>query len=183
MVREAAGAHIFDEGCLYRQPVQSGCAGSLYSPGWSRARARAHARLAGLPASSRPAAGQLQANSRPAASSRPAAGQQQASSSPAAGQQQQASSRPAPGPEKPNSSKAAGCQIPYKILCKMLPQTRFQTSGSPGTVFEVSGMSSQRRRQVILKHLFSSRKNRFLVKKYMFYAVKPMFCFKNICCT
>ena len=58
-----------------------------------------------------------------------------------------------PGPEKPNSSKTAGCQIPYKILCKMLAQTRFQASGSPGTVFEVPGDSSQRRRQAILTRL------------------------------
>ena len=35
----------------------------------------------------------------------------------------------------------------------MLPQTRFQASGSPGTVFEVPGDSSQRRRQAILTRL------------------------------
>ena len=46
-----------------------------------------------------------------------------------------------PGPEGPNFSKTAGCQKPYKILCKMLRQTRFQASGRPGTVFEVSGGS------------------------------------------
>ena len=45
-----------------------------------------------------------------------------------------------PGPESPNFSKTAGCQKPYKILYKMLRQTRFQASGSPGTVFEVPGL-------------------------------------------
>ena len=35
----------------------------------------------------------------------------------------------------------------------MLPQTRFQASESPGTVFEVPGDSSQRRRQAILTRL------------------------------
>ena len=41
----------------------------------------------------------------------------------------------------PTFSKTAGCQMPYKILCKMLRQTRFQASGRPVTVFEVSGES------------------------------------------
>ena len=58
-----------------------------------------------------------------------------------------------PGPERPNFSKTAGCKKPYKILCKIAPQTRFQASGSPGTVFEVPGDSSQRRRQAILTRL------------------------------
>ena len=44
-----------------------------------------------------------------------------------------------PGPERPNFSKTAGCKKPYKILCKIAPQTRFRASGSPGTVFEVPG--------------------------------------------
>ena len=35
----------------------------------------------------------------------------------------------------------------------MLPQTRFQASGSPGTIFEVPGDGSQRRRQAILTKL------------------------------
>ena len=35
----------------------------------------------------------------------------------------------------------------------MLPQTRFQASGSPGTVFEVPGDSLQRHRQAILTRL------------------------------
>ena len=46
-----------------------------------------------------------------------------------------------PGLEMPKFSKTVGCQKPYKILCKMLRQTRFQASGRPGTVFEVSGGS------------------------------------------
>ena len=58
-----------------------------------------------------------------------------------------------PGPERPNFSKTAGCQKPYKIVCKMWPQMRFQASGSPGTVFEVPGERSQRRRQAILTRL------------------------------
>ena len=52
-----------------------------------------------------------------------------------------------PGPERPNFSKMAGCQKPYKIVCKIWPQIRFQASGSPGTVFEVPGERSQRRRE------------------------------------
>ena len=51
-----------------------------------------------------------------------------------------------PGPERPYFSKTAGCQKPYKILCKMLPQTQFQASGGPATVFEVPGESAQWRR-------------------------------------
>ena len=58
-----------------------------------------------------------------------------------------------PGPERPNFSKTAGCQKPYKIVCKIWPQIRFQASGSPGTVFEVPGERSQRRRQAILTRL------------------------------
>ena len=58
-----------------------------------------------------------------------------------------------PGPERPNFSKTAGCKKPYKILCKIAPQTRFQASGSPGTVFEVPGGRSQRRRKAILTRL------------------------------
>ena len=56
-----------------------------------------------------------------------------------------------PCPERPNFSKTAGCQKPYKIICKMLPQTRFQ--GSPGTVLEVPGDSCDKRRQAILTRL------------------------------
>ena len=58
-----------------------------------------------------------------------------------------------PGPERPNFSRTARCQKPYKIVCKMWPQMRFQASGSPGTVFEVPGERSQRRRQAILTRL------------------------------
>ena len=58
-----------------------------------------------------------------------------------------------PGPERPNFSKTAGCKKPYKILCKRAPQTRFRASGSPGTVFEVPGGRSQRRRKAILTRL------------------------------
>ena len=58
-----------------------------------------------------------------------------------------------PGPERPNFSKTAGCKKPYKILCKIAPQTRFRASGSPGTVFEVPGGRSQRRRKAILTRL------------------------------
>ena len=58
-----------------------------------------------------------------------------------------------PRPERPNFSKTAGCKKPYKILCKIAPQTRFQASGSPGTVFEVLGERSQRRRKAILTRL------------------------------
>ena len=58
-----------------------------------------------------------------------------------------------PGPKKPNFLKTAGCQKPFKIVCKIWPQTRFQASGSPGTVFEVPGERSQRRREAILTRL------------------------------
>ena len=58
-----------------------------------------------------------------------------------------------PGPERPNFSKMAGCKKPHKILCKIVPQTRFRASGSPGTVFEVPGRRSQRRRKAILTRL------------------------------
>ena len=53
----------------------------------------------------------------------------------------------------------------------MLPQTRFQASGSPGTVFEVPGDSSQRRRQAILTRLSAkaapglTKRTRLLIKR------------------
>ena len=49
--------------------------------------------------------------------------------------------------------ETAGCQKRYKIVCKIWPQIRFQASGSPGTVFEVPGERSQRRRKAILTRL------------------------------
>ena len=58
-----------------------------------------------------------------------------------------------PGPGRPNFSKSAGCQKPHKIASKIWPQIRFQASGSPGTVFEVPGERSQRRRKAILTRL------------------------------
>ena len=39
------------------------------------------------------------------------------------------------------------------LMKSFVPQTRFHASGSPGTVFEVPGDSSQRRRQAILTRL------------------------------
>ena len=53
----------------------------------------------------------------------------------------------------------------------MLPQTRFHASGSPGTVFEVPGDSSQRRRQAILTRLSAkaapglTKRARLLIKR------------------
>ena len=53
----------------------------------------------------------------------------------------------------------------------MLPQTRFQASGSPGTVFEVPSDSSQRRRQAILTRLSAkaapglTKRTRLLIKR------------------
>ena len=49
--------------------------------------------------------------------------------------------------------KRPGAKKPYKILCKIWPQTRFQASASPGTVFEVPGDRSRTRRQANLTRL------------------------------
>ena len=86
-----------------------------------------------------------------------------------------------PGLEMPKFSKTVGCQKPYKIRCKMLRQTRFQASGRPGTLFEVSGSEFPETPTDESETCVSLRKNMLLIKTYWFYAVKLMFLVKNIC--
>ena len=62
----------------------------------------------------------------------------------------------------------------------MLRQTRFQASGRPGTVFEVSGGEFPETPTDESETCVSLRQNMLLIKKYWFYAVKLMFLVKNI---